>query len=68
MRRLKENSERAIQIVGEKRYRVWRIYMAGSAHAFDRGWITIFQILGVKSLADGTVPYPLTRTHVYADD
>jgi len=46
-------------------YRIWRIYMAGSAHAFDRGWISIFQILGTKALSDGSVPYPLTREHVY---
>jgi len=65
--RLESNSRRAIELVGEKRYRVWRIYMAGSAHAFDRGWISIFQILGAKPLKDGSLPYPLTREHVYAD-
>jgi cyclopropane-fatty-acyl-phospholipid synthase len=64
--RLEANADRARQIVGEKRFRTWRIYMAGSAHAFDRGWISIFQILGAKPLADGTLPYPLTRAHVYA--
>lgn len=68
VRRLEANSERAIELVGEKRYRVWRIYMAGSAHAFDRGWITVFQILGAKPLADGSLQYPLTRAHVYAAD
>ncbi len=63
--RLEERQEEARRIVGEKRFRTWRIYMAGSAHAFDRGWISIFQILGTKPLADGSVPYPLTREHVY---
>lgn len=67
VRRLEANAERARELVGERRYRIWRIYMAGSAHAFERGWISIFQILGVKALADGTVPYPLTRAHVYAE-
>lgn len=65
--RLEANAERARQIVGEKRFRTWRIYMAGSAHAFDRGWISIFQILGARPLPDGTLPYPLTRAHVYAE-
>lgn len=64
--RLEANAERARAIVGEKRYRTWRIYMAGSAHAFDRGWISIFQILGAKPLPGGKVSYPLTRAHVYA--
>jgi cyclopropane-fatty-acyl-phospholipid synthase len=63
--RLEARQEEARRIVGEKRFRTWRIYMAGSAHAFDRGWISIFQILGAKPLADGSVPYPLTREHVY---
>ena len=63
--RLDARQEEARRIVGEKMYRIWRIYMAGSAHAFDRGWISIFQILGTKSLPDGSVPYPLTREHVY---
>ena len=63
--RLEAKQEEARRIVGEKMYRIWRIYMAGSAHAFDRGWISIFQILGTKSLLDGSVPYPLTREHVY---
>ncbi|UCH48248.1 MAG: class I SAM-dependent methyltransferase [Betaproteobacteria bacterium] len=64
--RLEANAARARELVGERRYRVWRIYMAGSAHAFERGWISIFQILGGKRLADGSLPYPLTRAHVYA--
>ena len=65
--RLEANAERARELVGERRYRIWRIYMAGSAHAFERGWISIFQILGAKPLSDGSMPYPLTREHVYAD-
>ncbi len=40
--------------------------MAGSAHAFDRGWISIFQILGVKPFESGAITYPMTREHVYA--
>ena len=64
--RLEAKSARARELVGERRYRIWRIYMAGSAYAFERGWISIFQLLGVKPLADGSMPYPLTRDHVYA--
>lgn len=63
--RLEARQEEARRIVGEKLYRIWRIYMAGSAHAFDRGWISIFQILGAKPLPSGELPYPLTREHVY---
>jgi cyclopropane-fatty-acyl-phospholipid synthase len=64
--RLEAKAARARELVGERRYRIWRIYMAGSAYAFERGWISIFQLLGGKQLADGSLPYPLTREHVYA--
>ena len=63
--RLEAREDEARKIVGERLYRIWRIYMAGSAHAFDRGWISIFQILGARPLADGSLPYPLTRGHLY---
>jgi len=64
--RLEKNKSEAKSIIGEERYRIWRIYMAGSAHAFERGWISIFQILGTKPLASGKVSYPLTRHHIYS--
>jgi cyclopropane-fatty-acyl-phospholipid synthase len=51
--------------VGEKTYRVWRIYMAGSAHAFSRGWLSVFQILAGRPYPDGALPLPLTRDYVY---
>lgn len=63
--RLDARQEEARKIVGERMFRIWRIYMAGSAHAFERGWISIFQILAVKPMAGGGVKYPPTREHVY---
>jgi cyclopropane-fatty-acyl-phospholipid synthase len=63
--RLEARRDDARAAVGEKRLRTWLIYMAGSAHAFTRGWISIYQLLGIKMQPDGTAPYPLTRGHVY---
>jgi cyclopropane-fatty-acyl-phospholipid synthase len=64
--RLEASREAALTDVGEKAYRIWRIYMAGSAHAFERGWMSVYQILAGKPLANGTLGVPLTREHVYA--
>ena len=64
--RLEAHAAEAINIVGEERYRTWRIYMGGSAHAFERGWMSIYQLLAAKPLEDGSVPVPLTREHVYS--
>jgi len=63
--RLEAHQDEARREVGEERYRVWRIYMAGSAHAFDRGWLSLWQVLGGKPLADGRLPHPLTRADLY---
>ena len=63
--RLEAQRDVARAIVGEKRLRTWLIYMAGSAHAFTRGWISVYQLLGIKMQPDGTAAYPATRAHVY---
>ena len=63
--RLEKNSEAARREVGEEKFRVWRIYLAGSAHAFDRGWLSIFQLLAGKPLPDGRLPHPATRDYMY---
>jgi cyclopropane-fatty-acyl-phospholipid synthase len=64
--RLESNADAARAEVGDERYRVWRIYMAGSAHAFDRGWLSLWQVLAGKANPDGRLPRPLTREHMYA--
>lgn len=62
--RLESNAEQARALIGEKKFRIWRIYMAGSAHAFTRGWISLFQIVAGKPLSDGSLAYPYTRAHL----
>jgi cyclopropane-fatty-acyl-phospholipid synthase len=42
---LAANREEVIASAGEERERIWRLYMAGSAVAFERGDITVFQSL-----------------------
>jgi cyclopropane-fatty-acyl-phospholipid synthase len=63
--RLESNAEAARKEVGEERFRVWRIYMAGSAHGFERGWLSLWQLLAGKPLPDGRLPHPLTRAYMY---
>jgi len=63
--RLEANADAVRREVGEAKFRVWRIYMAGSAHAFDRGWMSLWQLLAGKPLADGRLPHPLTRDYMY---
>ncbi|HSS47092.1 MAG TPA: class I SAM-dependent methyltransferase [Burkholderiales bacterium] len=63
--RLDAKQDQARRIVGEKIFRTWQVYMAGSADAFERGWISIYQLLAGRPLADGRLVYPLTREFVY---
>jgi len=63
--RLEANEDAARAEIGEERYRIWRIYLAGSAHAFDRGWLSLWQVLAGKPHADGRLPVPLTRSYMY---
>ena len=63
--RLEAHADEARKEVGEERFRIWRIYMAGSAHAFERGWLSLWQLLGGKAHADGRLPHPLTREDFY---
>ena len=42
------------------------VYLAGSAHAFERGWLSLWQLLGGKPMPDGRLPHPLTRDYMYA--
>ncbi len=63
--RLEARADEARAEIGDERFRIWRIYMAGSAHAFDRGWLSLWQILAGKPHADGRLPHPLTRDYMY---
>ena len=64
--RLEANQARAEALAGRKRYRIWRVYLAGCAHAFEQGWVTIQQVLAFKNKASGVSPLPWTREYMYA--
>jgi cyclopropane-fatty-acyl-phospholipid synthase len=51
----------AVELVGEARARIWRLYMAGSAIGFTDGGVAIHQVLGVVPTAAGESGMPATR-------
>ncbi|MGH8765759.1 MAG: class I SAM-dependent methyltransferase, partial [Burkholderiales bacterium] len=63
--RLESNLDRARAYVGEKRLRIWRTYLAGCAHAFAEGWVSIQQVMAVKAADPGNNPLPWTREYMY---
>ena len=66
VRRLEAHAEQAQRIVGETTYRIWRLYMAASAHAFRSARLNLYQVLLVKPL-NGQSGAPLTRKDWYVD-
>lgn len=59
--RLEASWDRAEELIGRRRARVWRLYMAGAAVGFDEGAMSLHQVLGVLPTADGASHMPATR-------
>ena len=57
---LEANRDEAVRLVGEPRYRIWRLYMTGAARNFDAGRAQVHQILAIRS-DDGRSGLPLRR-------
>jgi cyclopropane-fatty-acyl-phospholipid synthase len=66
IRRLEANYEAAVAIAGEATYRVWRLYLAGSAYGFASGGVSLAQMLFSKPGLAGQASLPLTRADLYA--
>jgi cyclopropane-fatty-acyl-phospholipid synthase len=66
--RLEANRERAIQAAGEKRTRIWQIYLAGCAYTFSKGWINLYQVLACPADQPEARQLPLTRDYMYQGD
>ena len=65
VRRLETHHDQALQFVDEPTYRVWRLFMSGSAHGFSVGRINVYQTLLVKPDECGRSNLPLTRADWY---
>ncbi|MFE7898778.1 class I SAM-dependent methyltransferase [Streptomyces sp. NPDC057424] len=61
--RLEADWQRAVQLTSPGRARVWRLYMAASALAFEHNRIGVNQVLAVRTPESGASDMPLrTRT------
>jgi cyclopropane-fatty-acyl-phospholipid synthase len=63
--RLEAAQTQAKACVGEQRYRTWLVYLAGCAHAFSRGWVSIHQILAARADRPEMAPAAWTRHYMY---
>jgi cyclopropane-fatty-acyl-phospholipid synthase len=58
---LERGWDRAVAVTSDGRARVWQLYMAGSALAFEAGRIGVNQVLAVRQGASGESGLPPTR-------
>lgn len=63
---LRANADALLRLVPRTTYRIWLLYMAGSAAAFRRGSIAVYQVL-LSRPERGASRLPLTREDWYAD-
>jgi cyclopropane-fatty-acyl-phospholipid synthase len=63
-RRLEFHRDQALQLVDESTYRVWRLFLSGSAYGFATGPLNVYQALLLKP-AEGQSGLPLTRGDWY---
>lgn len=64
LRRLEDRQFEARRLIGELKYRIWRLYLAGSAYYFQSGKLDLYQSLLVKTNR-GRSGLPLTRNDWY---
>lgn len=63
--RLEAQKDKARALAGEKRYRIWSVYLAGCAHGFAQNWMNIYQVLACKHGGRDANRLPLTRDYMY---
>lgn len=55
----------AVAASDERTARIWRLYLAGCAYAFEQRWVSVYQVLGSKQAVSGQSDLPLTREWMY---
>ena len=70
---LETKLDQARALLEESRVRAYRMYLAGSAMGFERGWLSLYQILATRpdgdvssgSMRGAQSDYPFSRSHMY---
>jgi cyclopropane-fatty-acyl-phospholipid synthase len=58
------HGERVRELAGDRRYRIWHVYLAGCSYAFEQDWISLYQIVGRKA-GQRAAALPWSRRHMY---
>jgi cyclopropane-fatty-acyl-phospholipid synthase len=53
------------KLVDDRRFRIWRVYLAGCAYAFSQDWVSLYQVVCTKAGAEAA-QLPWSRRYIYA--
>jgi len=59
------HSEEVKKLAGDKRFRIWRVYLAGCQYAFQQDWISLYQVVCRKAGRDPE-GLPWSRAYMYS--
>ena len=65
-RELMRHKDEAVGFVGEEKFRMWALYLAGVAIGFTDGSMHICQVVASKRVGKGPSGVPLTRADLYS--
>nr|WP_183674432.1 MULTISPECIES: cyclopropane-fatty-acyl-phospholipid synthase family protein [unclassified Janthinobacterium] len=60
------NAEQIRPLAGERRFRIWHVYLAGCSYAFEQDLISLYQIVCVKA-GRRSSSLPWSRNYMYPD-
>ncbi|MGI4815456.1 MAG: class I SAM-dependent methyltransferase [Janthinobacterium lividum] len=59
-----KNADKARTLVDDEKFRIWRVYLAGCAYAFENDDVSIYQIVGRKAGRKAST-LPWSRRYIY---
>ena len=59
------NAHRIKSMVDPKRFRIWRVYLAGCSYAFAQDWVSLYQVVCTKMGRD-VETLPWSRRYMYS--
>lgn len=61
---LEAHAEEVRKTVDDRRFRIWRIYLAGSSYGFERDWVSLYQVVCRKAGRSAST-LPWSRDYIY---
>ena len=59
-----DRADRIRALVDPRRFRIWRVYLAGCAYAFAQDWVSLYQVVCTKAGRDAST-LPWSRRYIY---